>query len=160
MWGKEPRLEIDKAVHVRIIVLASDGQPVQAECVTRDARVSSGSVSIDLGRRRIPPLACGFRGVGDGTLRLRTTPANTEEGEIEFGQPLWTVRSVHQLQGVKFRSGDPVGYEVTSGSQVIAAVETINRGRVWIDPSLSTEDRMRMAAVSTALLMYKPVGED
>lgn len=140
-------------------VLASEAQSVQAECVTRDARVSRKGVSIDLARKRIPPLACGFRGLGDGTLRLRTTLANKEEGDIDFGQPRWSVRSVHHLEGARFQSGDPVGYEILAGDQVIAAVETINRGRVWVDPSLPAEERTRIAAVSTALLMYKPVGE-
>jgi hypothetical protein len=140
-------------------VLASEGQNVQAECVTRSAVVSRKGLSVEIGRGgRIPPLACGFTGSGEGTLRMRTTLANRMEGDIDFGQPLWTLRSVHEIEGARFRSGDPVGYEIRAGGRVIAAVETINRGRVWIDPSLDTGDRSRIAAVSTALLLYEPPG--
>jgi hypothetical protein len=141
-------------------VLRSEGQPVQAECITRGALLAHKGFSLDIATDRIPQLACGFKGIGDGTLRLRRTTANTVEGEIDFGRPSWKVRSVHRLEGSKFRSGDPVGYEIATENQVIAAVETINRGRVWMAPSLPPEDRARMAAVSTALLMYRPLDED
>lgn len=129
---------------------------VQAECVTRAAVLSRKGLSVDPAFGRIPALACGFMGAGEGTLELKTTATNAEEGEIEFGGMTWGVRSVRNFAGSSIPSGEPLGYEITRDGRVVAAVETINRGRVWMDPSLSARDQSRIAAVATALLLYEP----
>jgi hypothetical protein len=89
-------------------------------------------------------------------LRLRTTATNAEEGTIEFGPDTWRIRSVRKLEGSSIPSGEPLGYEILRGTDVIAAVETINRGRVWMSPSLSEAEKARVATVATALLLYEP----
>ncbi|HEU4522610.1 MAG TPA: hypothetical protein VFT12_11445 [Thermoanaerobaculia bacterium] len=142
------------------LVVSNGPSSVQAECVTRAAVLSRNDLSVDPSFGRIPALACGFRGAGDGTLRLRTTATNAEEGEIEFGAERWTIRSVRDFEGSAIPSGDPLGYEIRDDGRVVAAIETINRGRVWIDPSVDAEDAARLAAVATALLLYEPAGGD
>jgi hypothetical protein len=129
---------------------------VQAECITRTAALSRKGLSVDPAFGRIPALACGFMGAGEGTLELKTTAMNEEKGEIEFGGMTWGVRSVRNFAGSSIPSGDPLGYEITRDGRVVAAVETINRGRVWMDPALSARDQSRIAAVATALLLYEP----
>jgi hypothetical protein len=52
--------------------------------------------------------------------------------------------------GAAFPSGEPFGFEI--GNRV-AVVETINRGRVWIDPS--APDRDTLAAVAASLLLFR-----
>ena len=81
-----------------------------------------------------PPLAYGFHGAGEGTLRLRNTARNAEQEEVTFAGPTSEIRSVHQIVGTKFSNGYPVGYEIRDGGQILAAVETINHGRVWRAP--------------------------
>jgi hypothetical protein len=105
---------------------------------------------------QIPALGCGFRSDGEGTLRLNTSAVNREEGQIEFGSSAWQIRSVQKYAGSSIPSGEPLGYEILSGGRVIATVETINRGRVWIDPSVNAMDQARIAGVATALLLYDP----
>ena len=129
---------------------------VQAECITRAAALSRNDLSVDPSFGRVPALACGFRGAGEGTLHLRTTATNAEEGEVAFGASTWHIRSVRHFEGSSVPSGDPLGYEITRHGRAIAAVETINRGRVWIDPSLSEEEEAHLAAVITTLLLYEP----
>ena len=137
------------------LAISSGDRAVQAECITRSAVLSRKDLSVDPSFGRIPALACGFRGEGEGTLRLHATAMNREEGEIAFGGAVWQIRSVHEFAGSSIPSGDPWGYEIRSNDRVIAAVETINRGRVWIDPALREEEKARLSAIATALLLYE-----
>lgn len=139
------------------LAIGSGNRTVQAECITRAAALSRKDLSVDPSFGRIPALACGFRGEGEGTLRLNTTAMNQEQGEIAFGPSVWNVRSVHKFAGSSLPSGEPLGYEISRDGRVIATVETINRGRVWMDPGLSQEEQGRLAAITAALLLYDPV---
>jgi hypothetical protein len=140
--------------------LAAGDQPLQGECITRALVLSSHGLAVEPAREALPALACGFRAEEEGTLRLRTTLRNTEQGEIAFAGTTWQVRSVHELIGAKVRNGDPVGYEITDKDRIVAAVETINHGRVWMSPTLDEEERGKVALVATALLLYKPAAID
>ena len=142
------------------VVLSAGGEPIQAECITRAASLARGSLSVDPALGHIPALACGFRGRGDGTLRLRTTATNKEDGSVDFGDTRWTLRSVHRFRGSSIPSGEPLGYEFAGGDRVVAAVETINQGRVWIDPAVSPRDQERLAVAVMVLLLYDPAGSD
>lgn len=140
--------------------LAAGDQPLQGECITRALVLSRNGLAIEPARNEVPALACGFRAAEEGTLRLRTTLRNTEQGEIAFGGSTWEVRSVHEIIGGKVRNGDPVGYEITDGERTLAAVETINHGRVWMSPALDEEERGKVALAATALLLYEPAAID
>lgn len=134
-------------------VLAGESGYTQAQCRTRALELSRDGWTVDPSLGRLPLLHCAFSGPDEGILRLRNT-VRGEEGLAEFGADRWTIRSVRRLEGSRIQSADPVGYEIDADGRVIAAVETINRGRVWISPDLAEEDRRRVAALSTALLMY------
>lgn len=136
--------------------LAAGDQPLQGECITRALVLSRRGLAVEPARTALPALACGFRAEEEGTLRLHATLRNTEKGEIAFAGTTWEVRSVHDLVGAKIRNGDPVGYEITDGERTLAAVETINRGRVWMSPTLDDEERGKLALAATALLLYEP----
>ena len=141
------------------LTVSNGRSPVRAECITPAATLSRNDLSVDPSFGRIPALACGFLGAGEGTLRLRTTATNAEEGEIAFGNERWTIRSVRNFEGSSIPSSEPLGYEISRDGRVIAAVETINRGRVWMDAALDEEDGARLAAVATALLLYEPLAD-
>lgn len=139
------------------LVVESPGATVQAECVSRNVVLNRGDLSLDAGGvAQLPALACGFQGAGDGTLRLRTTATNAQQGEASFGRRTFQVRSIREFQGSDWPSGEILGYELRIDDWTVAAVETINQGRVWIDPDLDDRDTARVAAVITALLLYVP----
>ena len=139
------------------LVVESPGATVQAECITRNVVLNRRDLSLDAGGlAQLPALACGFQGAGDGTLRLRTTATNAEQGEAVFGRRTFTVRSIRNFQGSDWPSGEALGYEILLDDWTVAAVETINQGRVWMDPDLDDRDTARVAAVITALLLYVP----
>ncbi len=142
------------------VVVTAGGEPVQAECITRALSLSRKGLSVDPAFGNVPALACGFRGRGDGTLRLRATATHQEQGTIDFGDTRWTLRSVHRFQGSSIPSGEALGYEIEGGGAVIAAVETINQGRVWLDPAVSPRDQERLAVALMVLLLYDPLSSD
>jgi hypothetical protein len=159
LWGFGYRLlgiEARYAQQPYQVVIASGDGTVQAECMTRAVTLSRHDLSVDPTLGKLPALGCGFTGAGEGVLRLHTTASNAEDGTIAFGNDTWNVRSVSQFEGSPMRSSEPVGYEIARAGDVIAAVETINRGRVWIAPGVPADERARIAGIAAVLLLYTP----
>lgn len=138
------------------LVVATGNARLQAECITRALSLSRNDLSVDPALGRLPALSCGFTGADEGTLRLNTTAANAEQGEVVFGSDRWSVRSVDTFQGSPIRNTEPIGYELSDDGSVVAAVETINSGRVWISPALSPQQQSRVAMLAAVLLLYDP----
>jgi hypothetical protein len=138
------------------VVVTSGGPPIQAECHARAASLSRKGLAVDPAFGKLPAFACAFQGRGTGSLRLNTTAMGQEAGTIDYGDTRWGLRSAHRFQGSSIPSGPPLGYEVTGGDRVVAAVETINQGRVWIDPAVSPRDQERLAVAIMVLLLYDP----
>jgi hypothetical protein len=138
------------------VVASTGGSPIQAECHARAVSLARKGLEVDPAFGKLPAFACAFRGRGDGTLRLNTTAMGQEAGTVDYGDTRWALRSVHRFHGSSIPSGPPLGYEFEGGGQVIAAVETINQGRVWIDPAVSPRDQERLAVAIMTLLLYDP----
>ncbi len=51
------------------------------------------------------------------------------------------------------------GHEFSINGKVVGAVSTVNRGEVWIDESLDTENKTIIAALSTGILLRRDVEE-
>lgn len=141
------------------LVLTSGTTQVQAECISRAMMLSRNSLSVDAAFGKLPALSCGFTGAGEGTLRLHVTALNEETGEIAFGNERWSIRSVSSFAGSPIRGTEPVGFELFAQGEIIAAVETINAGRVWIAPHLTLQQQARLAASITVLLLYEPAND-
>ena len=140
----------------RLDVVTSNGV-ISAECVARAAGVAYKDWSLDSGALvGIPPLHCLYMGASEGEMELLEMPtiAGSEEGNIAFDVTRWHVQSVNRIEGGR-GSGDIVGYEIRRGNEVIAAVESMNRGRVWMSPSLTPVEQDRVATVAMALLVYE-----
>lgn len=132
---------------------------VRAECHTRELTIGREGVFVDPTLGRSPLLVCGFeRSTGTRSVLALSRTGSAEpslRGELrELGGPTLDVRSVHRAEGAAFASGEPFGFEIYSGNERIAAVETINRGRVWIEPTV-TANRDTLAAASAALLLFR-----
>ena len=145
----------------RIDVATASGV-VSAECVARAAAVAYKDWSLDSGALRgVPPLHCSYAGAAEGEMELLEMPtiAGSEAGRIEFGVTGWHVQSVNRIEGGR-GPGGIVGYEIRRGSEVLAAVEIMNHGRVWMSPALTPLEQDRVAAVAMSLLVYEsPQGE-
>lgn len=135
---------------------------LDAECHQEGLEVfaQSGSLTFDVrGATGQPALACAFRsapGAEPWTLALRATgrPVPAYRGELRGGGGAYAVRSVHALEGSPIPMGAPAGYALERDGQVVALVETMNAGRVWL-PEASA-DEGALAAAATALLLFQP----
>ena len=145
----------------RLDVVTSNGV-ISAECVSRAAAVAYKDWSLDSGALTgVQPLHCLYRGASEGEMELLEMPtiAGSEEGNIEFDLTHWHLQSVNRIEGGR-GPGSIVGYEIRRDSEVIAAVEIMNEGRVWMSPALTALEQDRVATVAMALLVYESPQED
>ncbi len=128
------------------------------ECHTREVVIGRAGFFLDPNLGSEPLLACGIDDAGTRSLLAVSRTGKIEpslRGELRAvsGGPAFEVRSIQRVSGSAIPSGDPFGYEILSGGQRVAVVETINRGRVWIDPNASNRDTL--AAAAAALLLFR-----
>lgn len=65
-----------------------------------------------------------------------------------------SLRPVWRLQdGSRSWDTRPPGLEFLREGRVVGAVETVNDGRVWLDPGLPARERLVLAALASALLL-------
>lgn len=131
---------------------------VAVECHTREIVIGRAGFFVDASLGREPLLVCGYdRGGARSVLALSRTgrgePSLRGELREANGGAAYEVRSLHRHAGGGFPSVEPFGYEFLRDGRRIAAVETINRGRVWIDPS--APDRETLAAAAASLLLFR-----
>jgi hypothetical protein len=130
---------------------------VQVECMTRQFRLARDGWSFDPTLGNLPILSCGFHRLEDGqewSMSVRQQAIDLQ-GTAQSGTGIeWTIRSLHRLDGVSIRNAEPVGYEILEGDRTLAAVETVNRGRVWIDSTLPPATREQLASIASALLLF------
>jgi hypothetical protein len=131
------------------------------ECHTREFVIGRKGFYIDPTLGRLPLLVCGFDQAGAQTTLLLSKTGRAEpslRGEIRTvggEEPALAVASLHRPAGAVIGSPEPFGYEIRSGARVIGIVETVNRGRVWIDPELGQTEQDRLAAAAAALLLFR-----
>lgn len=148
----------------RLVLEAPDAGAWEVECLTRSIEAWRGGWSVELTDAFTPRLVCGLRDRDEQrTYRLVLgSTGNQLRGVVQPGgasdgtRPLLEIRSIHRLEGSRLPFGEPAGYAIDRGATTLAAVETLNRGRVWLAPDLQPEDRGAAAASAAALLLYKP----
>ncbi|HYC87631.1 MAG TPA: hypothetical protein VEO54_00340 [Thermoanaerobaculia bacterium] len=131
---------------------------VAVECHTRELVIGRAGFFVDASLGREPLLVCGYdRGGARSVLALSRTggaePSLRGELREANGAAAYEVRSVHRNAGGSLPSSEPFGYEILRDGRRVAAVETINRGRVWIDPDAA--DRDTLAAAAASLLLFR-----
>lgn len=148
----------------RLVLDGPEGMAWEVECLSRALEVWKDGFSVELTDAFRPRLVCGFQEKG-GAQPLRLvlgSDGRKLEGFVQLAgsagaeRKVLAVRSVHRLEGSRLPLEEPAGYVLEEGGRAVAAVERINRGRVWLDPALEPEARDRAAAVVAALLLYKP----
>lgn len=76
-------------------------------------------------------------------------------GTLRGAGGVFTVKGTNRLAGTPLPMGETSGYAIEWGSQVLAAVEVINDGAVWIAPDLRPEHRAPLMAAIAALLLFE-----
>lgn len=81
-------------------------------------------------------------------------------GQVKGPEVDFDIRAVSSLEGGQSSwSTTALGYELVQDGQVIAAVETLNEGRVWIAPQLTDSQQLITAGVAAALLLRNSLAE-
>jgi len=140
--------------------LTTLGQPpVEVQCESRNARLRHGDedsmLELDMTALQGPLLACGLQLGGAGPVMPLDLGWRRHRLEGVLGSP-WgplQVRSIHGFAGSSVSSMDAAGFEVSKDGEPWMVVETINAGRVLLDPSTDLRRQVYLAAVATALLL-------
>ena len=143
----------------RLSLEAPDGTVWQVDCRTRSIEAWHKGWSVELTDAFQPRLACGLAQTGaDEPARLvLTSDGRKLRGAIEGGPSVdLEIESVHRFEGSRLPVAAPVGFLLKVGGEAVAAVETINRGRVWIAPRVADDPAAVIAAASAALLLFDP----
>ena len=147
----------------RLVLEGPDADAWEVECVARSIEAWRHGWSVELTRAFTPRLVCGLR---ERTERqayrlILGSAGNQLRGVVHFAgsaagePPLLAIRSLHRLEGSRLPLGEPAGYAIERSEAALAAVEILNRGRVWLAEGLQPEERGPAAAAAAALLLYK-----
>jgi hypothetical protein len=149
-------------------VLSTPSGMISADClaIARFNLISDGKdpIEVDLAQRdKQPKFQCRYSGAAEGTLALteEIKRGDPMSGPLEFGAERWQVSSTAAAENAP--PGSLIGYEIRRDDSVVAGVQVINGGRVWISPASSQLDQDRFATAITALLIYRerePVEHD
>ena len=138
---------------------------VNVACQRREWTLSHGRdepLAVDLTELSGPWMECDLNdGEGGGTLQL-TRRGHKVEGTLRrAGGPSLTVSGQNALEGSPLPLDRPAGFVVrTDGNSVLAAVDGLNRGSVYLGNGLGARERNLLAATSVALLMATQVAGD
>ena len=75
------------------------------------------------------------------------------KGHVQSGDLRIDVSGVTKLQDQKVLNIDNLGFEYFKGSQAVGASQIFNNGKVWMRNGLDTDERLVLAALSTALMI-------
>ena len=150
-------LDVGKTDQAYSMIVEGPGLTTNVECHMREVVAGTAGVFVQTSLGRDPLLVCGLWRRGYRTVLALTRSGKTEPslvGELrQVGGVTYDVRSIHRAAGGGIPSGEPYGYEIVRDEQPYAIVETVNRGRVWIDPDAPNRDDL--AAAAAALLLFR-----
>lgn len=80
------------------------------------------------------------------------------KGVLSDGKNSILIQATNKLAGGVWDLGTPSGYEFLMKEDVVGSVEVINKGAVWIVPSIEERLHSPLAVTSAALLLYQDIG--
>lgn len=75
------------------------------------------------------------------------------KGHLQSGDLRIDISGVTKLQDQKVWNIDNLGFEYFKGSQAVGASQIFNNGKVWLRNGLEADERLVLAALSTALMI-------
>lgn len=153
-------LQVAKTEQTMRLALQGSSGVTNVECHTSELTAGRAGVFVQASLGNDPVLVCGFERDG-----LRSVLALTRTGKVEpalrgelrqLGGTTYDIRSVQRASLSSVVSPEPFGYEIVRDETAFAVIETVNRGRVWIDPEAPNKDDL--AAAAAVLLLWKDPG--
>ena len=150
---------VDSARDYAFTLTTAGAPAVEVQCQTRQSVLRHGDedsmLELDLTAAEGPLLSCGLRLGGAGPVHDLALGARGRQLEGRLDSP-WgglNVRSLHGLAGSSLSTMDANGFELSRGGAPWMVVETINAGRVLLEPTTDPRQRAYLAAAATALLL-------
>ncbi|WP_377470430.1 hypothetical protein [Pontibacter silvestris] len=82
------------------------------------------------------------------------------EGELSNGSMTYKLKPVYKFEDKSLPMPDIIGYEFKDGDSIIAAVQVVDNGKVWVKAGLAADTRMVLASAVASLLLYDKLSED
>lgn len=76
-------------------------------------------------------------------------------GRLSNGNKVFDVTGVRKLEGTTWDYMEASGYLFTMAGTYAGAVETLNNGRIWLEPGLDEEVKDVLSASAISLLLYQ-----
>lgn len=92
------------------------------------------------------------------TMNESLNSSDALNGVLSDGTISIILQGTRKLAGTPFPLSTPSGYEFLINGNVVASVEVINKGGVWIVPSIEKRLHSPLAVTSAALLLYQDIG--
>lgn len=144
----------------RFTLVALGEAPVEVDCRTQATHLYKRGFSVDISEALAPRMVCGVRQDGGEPLVFELADkGHRYDGAIfpaRGGRVVFGVRSLHGYAGSPLDSAEPLGYEIQRGDRTVAAIDTLNAGRVTFSPDTAPRERVLLAAMASALLMFEP----
>lgn len=103
-------------------------------------------------------MGCRLHALGDPeaawALRLDERGERPLEGHLSRGNDQWAVRGTRKLAG-GLPAESTTGYQIGEADHPMGAVEVIGNGAVWLDASVTPDQRGVLAATAAALLLLE-----
>lgn len=139
-----------------LTVRGPSGAGRDVACLTREITLGRGTLAAEVTGIVAPRLLCTIHGDGSTPASLLIgRHGGGLRGTLRTASASYSIESVHRLAGSRIPTGDPAGYEIVGDGSVAAAVEVVNRGRVWI-AAPGGDQAPTLAAAAAALLLFDP----
>lgn len=102
-------------------------------------------------------LACSCAAGGKEATVLVKSEGSKYTGSLTTSGGTYPMRSVHELEGGSTVE-KPTGYRMDG--ETVGAAEVTHPGRVWLDKSLTDDERIEIACLFAGLMLYKPKSND
>lgn len=103
--------------------------------------------------------ACGNESAPTASVVMAAeTGGNGYGGTLKARADSFQLKAIYEREGGLMSDGRPAGYRV-DGQGIVAAVDVLGKGRVWVQKKLGPEQRGDLACVFAGLLLYKPPKE-
>lgn len=144
----------------RFVFVGEKGEEWQVDCRAKTPilgwRTSHEVGSVAIGETR---LGCAMRDPAGAVHSLAIHGTGMDfRGETRFGDAVIDIRALHDVpdrDGKPFSIPGSLGYELRQGEHVIASVDLLGKGRVYLARELPAELRTPVAMTATVLLFFR-----
>ncbi|NCC50749.1 MAG: hypothetical protein EOM20_05975 [Spartobacteria bacterium] len=166
-WGLMGFRSTHKNQQYEFSLVAADAE-WKAQCATRVSRKDleqnlwGGELTaqLDLDSAFICTLHSESTGATWKMLMSRKTGQAVMDGTLSDGVSSITVSGTRSLKGSSIELSTATGYTFEINGSVVAAVQVINNGAIWLVPSIPRETQDLLAAAATALILYDDIGKN